>query len=109
MSDEFVTIEPEVWKQEKEGDMIEGVLIKKDTNIGPNNSRTYHLEKEGRVIMIWGTTVLDDKMALINVGDYVRITYLGKKQGKKQSPTKIFKVEKKKDFVPTVTHETIGV
>lgn len=75
---------PEVWKPEKKGDLIEGTLLKKKENCGPNKSALYILEiefedkteKKG----VWGSTVLDDKMDEISPGDKIKITYLGKEK-----------------------------
>ena len=89
---EFVEIEPNVWKVEKEGDSVEGVLKKVDKEVGPNKSTLYHLEGE-KQFAVWGSTVLDDRMAYVNEGDFVRITYKGTRENKRGQPTKIFKVE----------------
>ena len=93
---EFEEIEPNVWKYEKEGDSIEGVLIRKEEGVGPNKSRTYHLEKDGKQWMVWGTTIIDNRMAYVEVGKYVKITYKRTETNKQNQPVKIFKVEKEK-------------
>ena len=91
---EFEEIEPNVWKPQKDGDSIEGVIVRKDTDVGTNKSNTYHLEKDGDQIMVWGSTVLDDRLAYVKVGEYVRITFKGTQPNKRGQETKIFKVEK---------------
>ena len=88
------TIEPNVWQYETEGDNIEGVLIQKRTEIGANKSNAYYLEKDGKQIMVWGSTVLDSRLDFINVGDYIRITYKGDQKNTRGQRVKIFKVEK---------------
>jgi len=92
---EFVEIEPNVWKAEKDGDSVEGVLKKVDKQVGPNKSTLYHLEGE-KQYAVWGSTVLDDRMAYVNEGEFVRITFKGTKENQRGQPTKIFKVEVEK-------------
>ncbi len=91
----YKEVNPNLWNYEKEGDQIEGVLVKTEDNVGVNKSTIYTLETEpGTFIGIWGSTVLDQRMSLVNEGEKVRITYKGlseKKAGK--NPAKIFKVE----------------
>lgn len=58
---------------------IEGTLVAKEENVGPNNSKMYNITKaEGKTIGVWGNTMLDDKFKGIEVGEEVKITYLGK-------------------------------
>lgn len=74
---------PEVWKPEKEGDQIEGTYIKKQENVGKNKANLYTLETdEGERKAIWGSTVLDDKMSEVEIGDLIRITYQGEDEDK---------------------------
>ena len=93
---EFEEIEPSVWKYEKEGDSVEGVLIRKEEEVGPNKSNTYHLEKGEKQVMVWGTTIIDNKMSYVKVGEYVKITYKKTETNKLNQPVKVFKVEKQK-------------
>ena len=92
----FREVETDTWKPEKEGDMIEGVLLNKQEDVGVNKSMMYHLEVEpGKQIGVWGSAILDDRMISMKPGDRIQITYKGlseKKAGKKQA--KIFKVAK---------------
>ncbi len=91
----FQEVNPDTWKPEKEDDSIEGVLVKVQSDVGENESMLYSIEVEkGKFISVWGSTVLDQRMSLVQVGDKVRITYkgLGEKKGGKNAP-KIFKVE----------------
>lgn len=85
---------PGFWKPENEDESIEGVLIKIESNVGANKSMLYTIEKDGMPTNVWGSTVLDQRMVGVKVGDLVRITYKGlgeKVTGKNQA--KIFKVE----------------
>ena len=104
----FKNIEPGVWNYENEGDHIEGILIKKGKEVGPNNSNTYHLETpDGKHMMVWGTTILDSRMDFVKIDDYVRVTYKGKTKNKKGQDTKVFKVEVKENDDPEITEEKI--
>lgn len=91
----FKEVNPDVWTYEKDGDAIEGVLIRVENDVGANKSMLYSLEvSPGNFKSIWGSTILDQRMCLVKVGQKIRITYKGlseKKAGK--NPAKIFKVE----------------
>lgn len=91
----FKEVNPDFWSYENEGDVIEGTLVKVEDEVGMNKSKIYSLESEPGVFKsVWGSTILDQRMTLVKVGQRVRITYKGlseKKPGK--NPAKIFKVE----------------
>ena len=91
---EWKSVEPNVWKPEKDGDCVEGVLIRmmpKDSNL---LSARYWIENSSKdVVLVWGSTVLDDRMSIVPVGSIVRITYKGKQKNSKKQDVKIFKVE----------------
>ena|SRR3990167_593161 len=93
-SDGFERIEPKVW-QYNEGDQIEGVLIQK-VKLGLKQSNAYYLENKEGKILVWGSAVLDDRLAVVEIGDILRITYKGKKPNAKGQQTKMFDVERKK-------------
>ena len=87
-------IEPQLWTYEKEGASIEGVLINKREGVGANKSRMYTLDvPEKGPIQIWGSTVLDQRMDCVKIGDHLRITYKGTEKSKRGQDCKIFKVE----------------
>ncbi|MFH1802809.1 MAG: hypothetical protein ABH864_05180 [archaeon] len=90
----YQEINPTVWTYPNEGDFIEGVLIREQENIGPNKSMLYNVETSEGVKSVWGAQILDEKMALIKLGDKIKITYegLGESKGGKNPPKK-FKVE----------------
>ena len=69
----------EMWN--KEGS-IEGTLVSRQSNVGPNNSMKYNVETKDGVVGVWGSTVLDTKMEQIKDGSVIRITYLGKADSK---------------------------
>ena len=92
------------WKPEKDGDFVEGLLTRVETNVGPNSSMMYHIEqlKDNEPISVWGSTVLDIRMGEVKVGQQVKITYKGeaKTGGRGGHKPKIFKVEYKDPEVP---------
>lgn len=66
------------------GEFIEGILIEKKEGIGVNKSRIYLIEQADKIVYaIWGTTVLDNKMAEVGVGNAVKVVYLGKQTSSK--------------------------
>lgn len=87
-------VEPNVWRPENDGDFIEGVLINKNGNVGANLSNTYYVENRDGAFMVWGSTVLDNLMSVVKIGERVKITYKGLVQNARGQDTKIFKVER---------------
>lgn len=88
-------IEPNIWKPENDGDSIQGkYLHKHDGDKEAEISTRYYLEYENNTIMVWGSAVLDDRMNLINIGDFIKIVYKGKVKNKKGREVKIYKVMK---------------
>jgi hypothetical protein len=92
----WAIVEPSIWKPEKEDDHIEGVLVNKKEEVGVNKSNVYYVDNKEGTYMVWGSTVLDDRMTIVNVGDLIRITYKGVQPNKRGQDTKIFKVEQGK-------------
>lgn len=101
------SVDPGVWKPEKEEDSIEGTLLSKKENVGINESNAYYIETKDGTFMVWGSTVLDDRMSLIPEGEKVRITYKGIQKNSRGQDVKIFKVEKQKDFSPKIDEEKV--
>ena len=89
-------IDPKTWKPTNDGDFITGVLVNKREDVGPNKSALYTLDTGKELIGIWGSTVLDNRMDLVQIGQMIRITYKGTEQNKRGQATKIFKVERQK-------------
>ena len=92
--DEWKTIEPGVWKPEKEGDNIIGVLINKE----PKDEQTgfsarYYLENEKGMFFVWGSTVLDDRMQYVKAGQKTKITFEGKTKNKRGQNVNLFRVD----------------
>ena len=82
------------WDFEK-NKILEGVLISKESSVGPNDSNFYKFElKNGEVTGAWGNVVLDDRLVQVSTGDQVKITYLGKVKNDQSGRTyKSFEVE----------------
>lgn len=91
---EWKVIEPDIWKPEKEDDSITGVLLTKESRTGDLSAK-YKVENKDGISLIWGSVILDDRLALVNIGDTVRVTYKGREKNKKGQDVKIFKVEVK--------------
>jgi len=96
----YEEVNPEMWEFKQPEDSIEGILVLAKKNIGANNSMLYTLKTLTGNKEIWGSTILDSRMSLINVGDQIKITYkgLGDAKAGKKAP-KIFKVEVDKEVV----------
>ena len=66
---DFKDVDPGIWKYEKEGDSIFGVLIHKEPREEANKlSARYYLENESGKTMVWGSAVLDDRLKLVDIG-----------------------------------------
>jgi len=97
----YQEINPTGWLYEKDGDFIEGILIRVQDNIGVNKSMLYSIQTSQGVKNVWGAKILDERLALVPVGSKLKITYKGLAEAKKgKNPAKIFKVEVDKDFKP---------
>ena len=77
---------------EKEGDVLEGTLAEVLQGEYGNN---YAITKaDGERVTMFGSTVINSKMAIVKVGDKVKITFLGMPIGKNSKRQyKDFKVE----------------
>ncbi len=80
------------WIPKLPNDEISGKLLRIDEKVGTNESMLYTLETEDSVRGVWGSTVLDEKMKIFEVGDYVKIVFLGRKKGGKKDDYKDFDV-----------------
>jgi hypothetical protein len=81
MTDDWVKIEQEsgeTWDFQKDKE-LQGVLIAKEEHVGPNDSSMYRIQKtDDTEIGVWGNTVLDGRFKKIEVGEEVKLVYLGK-------------------------------
>ena len=92
--DKWKTIEPGVWKPEKEGDNIIGVLINKEPKDEQSGlSARYYLENQEGTFFVWGCAVIDDRMQYAKIGQKVRVTFEGKTKNKRNQDVNLYKVE----------------
>lgn len=81
----------------KEGDEVTGVLIALEKDIGPHKSKLYSLKQEnGEVFKVWGSKVLDSRMAAIDFGTEIKIKYIKQEKPEKGNAYKVFSVYKKR-------------
>ncbi len=98
MNESFEEISPNTWKTSEVGDSIEGVYIDKREAVGQYNSNAYVLDVvDGGLITVFGNVVIDDRMRFCDIGDTVRITFMGKELSSNNREVKIFKVERRKN------------
>ena len=80
-----------VWQFEKEGDCIEGEYVGKQPGSYGDN---YKLKCEsGEEFVVFGSTVLNTKMALVKEGSFIKVTYLGEVKSGNGRLYKDYKVE----------------
>jgi len=92
--EKWKSIEPGVWKPKQDGDQIIGVLINKEPKEDKAvMSARYYLENEKGTWLVWGSTVLDDRMQYAKPGQKVRITYEGKTKNKRNQDVNLYKVD----------------
>lgn len=100
--DEWRTIQPTVWRPLKAGDRISGVLVNKEPKDENSSiSAKYYIDTEKGTYFAWGSTVLDDRMQYVKVGQKIRITFEGKTSNKRGQPVNLFKVEVANSFYET--------
>jgi len=91
---EWKTIEPGVWKHEKEGDRIEGVLVNKiPADQAKGMSARYVLDTKAGLMTVWGSAIIDDRMQYVNVGEPVKIIYDGEGANAKGQKLNMFTVQ----------------
>lgn len=84
MEKQYKDVTESFWNPEKENDFVEGVLKLIKNEVGQNKSRMYVIKTKNGIVNIWGSKVLDEKMALVNLDDEIKIIYLGEKSGKRK-------------------------
>ena len=96
---EWISTDPKPWKPEKEGDTLQGKLVRKKEKGGKYASEAYTIEGEDGLYVVFGTAVLEDRMRLVQPGDLVRIIYKGTTESDKGNDTKLFTVDFKRQTV----------
>lgn len=92
---EWEDLEPIIWQPTREEETIQGIYVKLEPNKGKYGNTLYHIETENGEVLVFGNSVLDDRMVLATVGDVVKITYKGKRPCK-QGEVNIYKVQRQK-------------
>lgn len=82
----------EVFKFMNPNDNVVGFLVGKRK--GDFEAQVYDLEFKDKQFVVFGGAVLDRKLDKVQIGDLIKITYLGEKTGEKtKRKYKDFKVE----------------
>jgi hypothetical protein len=68
-----------------EQDTIEGKYVGVRHGIGKYKKNVYQIETTDDTYDVWGSTVLDRKMAEVEIGQRVQIKFLGEAKGKNGS------------------------
>ena len=93
----FETLEAGVFKFEEIGDSIEGTYMGSGRQTVSGDLTTRHdFETKTGPMFFWGSTVLDGRLRLAAMGDYVRVTYIGNTEQtyKGGNPAKLYSVER---------------
>lgn len=65
-------------------EVLIGKFLRVETEVGPNDSNMYHVQTEdGKVVGVWGSTVLDTKFGNVKAGSLIRVESLGLKENPK--------------------------
>ena len=71
------------WDFEEKPEMV-GIFKGVEKEVGANASNLYTFKLEdGELISVWGSTILDTRLKNLEIGEEVKISYLGKEK----SPT----------------------
>jgi hypothetical protein len=93
----------EVWDRK---DVLEGVFKSVRAGVGPNESKLYVVKVKDEEVALWGSTVLDTKLADIAPGTPIRITPMGEVKSEKTGRKYMdFKVEYKTGYVESQSDE----
>jgi hypothetical protein len=89
----YKKVEDKIFKFEEINDSIEGTLLSKETS-GIYDNEVYKIETKDGVFTVFSTTVLSSQMTAVNIGDKIKIVYMGTKKNSKpqQQPIKLFDV-----------------
>ena len=75
-----------VWdyKTEGKGAELQGIFSEREEHIGENDSNLYSFTVNGERVQVWGSSVLDVRLKNVEVGEEVKITYLGQEKSEKR-------------------------
>ncbi len=92
---QYNDVEQEFFKFEKENDFVAGIYLSMQPNQGSNKEIVYNIEaSDGKIQSFWGSTVLNQKMSLVRIGDDIKIIYLGKVKPDKGKEYHNYKIQK---------------
>lgn len=71
------------WDFEENPEMV-GIYVGKEVGVGPNNSNLYSFKTpDGKIVPVWGSSILDSRLKNLEIGVEVKIAYLGKEVSEK--------------------------
>lgn len=75
----------DTWKYADEGEGAElvGTYTGMTANVGQNNSNMYNFTTKSGVVSVWGTSLLDNRLKNIELGEEVKLVYKGKAKSEK--------------------------
>lgn len=77
----------------KESKELTGTYIAKEEGVGLKDTNLFKIQKEdGSVVGVWGNTMINDTFQKIQIGDEVRIVYLGMEESKNGRSYHSFKI-----------------
>ena len=89
----YKEVKTQIWKADKPGDYIEGMLIGKEEGGKFEGSMVYRLNVDGEEFVVFGTAVLNTKMQNVPFGKDIKIQFDGTQKGKAgQNDIKLFSV-----------------
>ena len=91
---EWKPVEDKIFKFEKIGDFVEGVLLSVEDGAVYNNKVYKIKQTDGTILSIFSTTVLESMMGSIPIGNEVKIVHSGIKKTtiKGREDTKLYEV-----------------
>ena len=93
----FSKVEDEIFKFENPGDFVQGVYSSRETS-GNFDNEVYKIRQaDGKIKVVFATTVLQSQMQNIEIGEEIAIKFTGTKPNPKKNlnPIKLFDVYKK--------------
>jgi len=90
----WTKVEHDTWKPEQPNDSIEGVYMGCDESREDQHvsNRYYVKDKNNKTWLVWGCSVLDNRMKFVGEGSVVRIIYEGTGKNAKNQPMHLYSV-----------------
>lgn len=91
MKDEWADAKEIIVKGSEQWDLMKpliGTFVRTEENVGPNQSKMHTIKRDDGVnVDVWGSTVLDSKLAEVNPGNRIKIAFLGNVKNPKNNRT----------------------